>query len=37
MKIDDTLADIGKINVVETSKMIDALLDMRLVVLSMKD
>jgi len=37
MKIDETLADIGNINVVETSKMIDVLLDMRLVVLSMKD
>lgn len=37
MKIDDTLADIGNINVVETSKMIDVLLDMRLVVLSMKN
>lgn len=37
MKIDETLADIGNINVVETSKMIDVLLDMRLVALSIKD
>lgn len=35
IKIDETLSEIGNINV-ETSKMIDVLLDMRLVALSIK-
>lgn len=36
-KIDGTLADIGERNVVEASKMIDSLLDMRIMALSLKD
>ena len=37
IKIDDTLADIGNLTIVEASKMIDALLDMRLMALSMRE
>jgi len=37
IKIDDTLADIGKITMVEASKMVDVLLDMRLMALSIQN
>jgi|GEM_PF-5493630 len=37
IKIDDTLADIGSVSMVEASKMVDVLLDMRLMVLSMRE